>query len=237
MLTTKGIVFRQTRFKESSLILDIFTEEAGLQSFIANSVYSKKGAGLASVFQLMNIVEVVAYFRDQKELHRISEAKLASVYQSIPFDIRRSAIGQFMLEVSRKSIRLKQAHAQLFEFLKTTYVDLDSSEQINPNIPILFLIELSGFLGFQPHNNYSEEDNSFDLANGVFRNYASHVPYLIDPVSSRIFSNLLTDFDYADQLQNASQRRTLLNYLLLFYQLHVEHFGQVKSIEVFRDIL
>lgn len=230
-------MFRQIRYKESSLILDIFTEEAGLQSFIANNVYTKKGSGLASVFQLMNIIELVSYFREQNELHRITEAKLACVYQSLPFDIRRSAMGQFMLEVSRKSIRLKQAHPQLFNFLKSAFQELDNSEGVNPNIPIQFLIELSAYLGFQPHNNYSEEENSFDMVNGVFRNYLHNLPYLMDPDTSRIFSQLLTDLAHADQLHNASQRRTLLNYLLVFYQLHVEHFGKVKSIEVFRDIL
>jgi len=38
---TRGIVFRFTKFKETSIIVTIFTEVFGLQSYIVNGVRSK----------------------------------------------------------------------------------------------------------------------------------------------------------------------------------------------------
>ena len=38
---TRGIVFRFTKFQETSIIVTIFTELFGLQSYIVNGVRSK----------------------------------------------------------------------------------------------------------------------------------------------------------------------------------------------------
>ncbi|MBK6822135.1 MAG: recombination protein O N-terminal domain-containing protein [Saprospiraceae bacterium] len=45
MIRTKGIVLKALKYKESSLILDIFTEDQGLHSFLINSVYKKEIKG------------------------------------------------------------------------------------------------------------------------------------------------------------------------------------------------
>ena len=70
---TEGIVFRQMKWKESSLIADIFTLDWGLQSFIINGVHKRGDSRLASALQLLHIIELQAYYNDQKTLHRVKE--------------------------------------------------------------------------------------------------------------------------------------------------------------------
>ncbi len=233
MLHTEGIVFRTTRFRESSVILDIYTEAKGLQTFIANGVYSKTSQRLASLFQLMNLLDVVSYFSEHKEIHRIKEVNPSVLYQRIPFDIKRSAIGTFVLEVCRKSISGHHANAELFQFIKSCFIHLDQMEQMDAKFPLRFLINFSAYLGFQPLDNYSEEANSFDLMNGHFSKYAVQLPYSIVPDDSYLLVQLLRD----DPIHlTIEQRRRLLNYLLHYYKLHLEHFKDMKSLEVFKGI-
>ena len=53
----------------------------------------------------MSLVNLVVYHRDDRDLTRIKEVKASHVYQNLPFDVRKSAVGQFMIEIARKTIR------------------------------------------------------------------------------------------------------------------------------------
>lgn len=236
MLNTEGIIFRQTRFKESSLILDIYTREQGLQSFIINGVFTKKNQRLASTLQLMNIVELAVYYSEHKNLHRIKEVNLSFIYRQIPFDIKRAAIGTLMLEVSRKSIKGSQANAELFDFLKSRFISLDEIALLNPYFHLFFLVDLTFFLGFYPLDNYSESNNCFDLLNGTFIAEDNKNIHLISVEESEHLSKLFKKLPADEYLKPLNQRRKMLYHLLSFYKHHVDQFKEVKSLEVFKEI-
>ncbi len=236
MLNTEGIIFRQTRFKESSLILDIFTREQGLQSFIINGVFTKKDQRLASVLQLMNIVQLVVYFNEHKNLHRIKEVNPSVLYKQIPFDIRRSAVGTFMLEVCRKSIKGFQVNEELFDFLKSRFISLDEIEQLNPYYPLFFLVDLSYHLGFNPLDNFSNTDNCFDLLNGTFCPQNLHNIHLVSPEESEQLAKLFRKLPPEEYLKSIEQRRKIMQHLLSFYKLHVDQFKELKSLDIFKEI-
>lgn len=237
MLKTSGIVFKITRYKESSLIMDVFTKEAGLQSFLVNGVYSKSNQRLAAALQLMHMIELVAYYKEHSELHRFKELSRWYPYQQIPQDIRRSAIATFILEICRKSVRTQQILPGLFDYIASVYKQLDQPGPFDPNLHVRFMFELSAYLGFQPNNNRSERFNCFDLANGMFIPESSHKEYVLSPESSTVFSLFLEGQPGSDPHLQLVQRRLLLQQLILYYQLHIDHFGKVRSMEVFQDIL
>ena len=117
LIKTRGIIFRAVKYSETSIIADIYTEEKGLRSYIISGVRSKKAKVKASVLQVMTLVDMVAYHRDNKELNRIKEIKAAYVYRSIPFDIVKGAVGLFMIELARKTIKEAEENPGLFNFL------------------------------------------------------------------------------------------------------------------------
>lgn len=236
MLQTEGIVFRTTRFRESSLIMDIYTAEKGLQCFIANGVFSKSNQRLASLFQLMNVLDLLVYYNEQKEIHRIKEVSPALLYQRIPFDIKRSAIGTFILEVCRKSISGHQSNPELFQFIKNCYWHLDSENHVSPQFAIEFLLDLSSFLGFSPLDNYSETANSLDLLNGSFCPFELSNKYAVNPEDSQLLFLLIQKKTDNDTFKTLEHRRRILDILLFYFKLHLEHFKDIKSIEVFKGI-
>ena len=92
LIKTQGIIFHTKKYSESSLIVDIYTQEKGLRSYIISGVRSKKSKVSASLVQIMSLVDLVVYHRDDRDLTRIKEIKPAHVYQSLPFDVRKSAL-------------------------------------------------------------------------------------------------------------------------------------------------
>lgn len=236
MLSTEGIIFKQTRYKESSLILDIYTREAGLISCIINGVYSKTSQRLASVLQLMNIVLLDLYYSEHKAIHRIKEVNPRTLYQKIPFDIHRSAIGTFLLEVLRNALKNTQANEALFDFIKDRFVQLDTDETLNPNFHLVFLLDLSYYLGFNPLDNYSETDTYFDVLNGHFCAYDPNNTYQLSQEESELFIQLIRKKIPAS-LKTLHTRRMILQKLLQFYKVHLDQFKDIRSMEVFKDIL
>ncbi|MBS1655487.1 MAG: recombination protein O N-terminal domain-containing protein, partial [Bacteroidetes bacterium] len=60
---TKGIVLRTVKYGETSVIVTIYTELFGIQSYLVNGVRvsSKKGSGKANLFQPSAILDMVVY--------------------------------------------------------------------------------------------------------------------------------------------------------------------------------
>lgn len=239
LFKTRGIIFRSIKYSETSIIADIFTEEKGLRSFIISGVRSKKAKVGASMLQVMNLVEMVAYFREDKDLHRIKEIKAGHVYTSMPFDIVRGAVGLFMIELARKSIKESEENRKLFTFLYEVFRLLDTTENPVFNLHLSFMIELSGYLGFMPGGEYDEETPIFDLEEGVFVNETPHHIHYLNKQDSALLHQFLNTAiweSHTIKIDRAS-RKELLNNLLLFYRLHIEDFQKINAHQILEEVL
>lgn len=233
---TRGLVLRTVKYGESSLICDIYTEQLGMQTYIVNSVRKAKARISAGLLQLGSLLDLVVYHRPNKEINRIKELQVAQHYQRIPFDFRYGTVALFMAEVTHKCIREEEANPALFQFLFDSFVLLD--ETGNPNLHLLFLLQLSRFLGFWPRANYSETQPWFDYQEGGFVEDMPAHRYHFNAENSRLLHELqaFTLADIESLRLSASQRRSLLAELLKFYAYYVENFGEPKSYTVLKEV-
>jgi DNA repair protein RecO (recombination protein O) len=239
-IKTRGIVFRVTKYGETSVIADVYTEARGLRKYIVNGVRSAKAGVKASLLQVMSLVDMVAYEREDKSLHHIREIRAAHVYSALPFELRRSAVGLFMVEVAQKTIREPEENKLLFNFLFETFCYLDATDQPVNNIHLYFLLGLSTFLGFLPGGQFSAEKPFFDLKEGVFVADAPTVHlFYLDEKSSELLHDLLhADLASCHQISmTREQRRVLVHRLLEYYALHIEHFPAIHTHKVYQDVL
>src|SRR6187399_868893 len=104
---TKGIVLRAVKYGETSLIVTMFTELFGLQSYLVNGVRtsSKKGSGKANLFQPTAILDLVVYHNELKHLNRIKEFKWAVLYSRVLSDVTRNAVALFFVELLTKCLK------------------------------------------------------------------------------------------------------------------------------------
>src|SRR6202008_3070019 len=98
---TKGIVLRTVKYGETSVIVTIFTELFGVQSYLINGVRTsaKKGTGKASLFQPSAILDLVVYHNELKQLQRIKEFRWDWLYQHILSDVKKNSVALFMIEL------------------------------------------------------------------------------------------------------------------------------------------
>ncbi len=240
MLTkTRGIVFKTLKYGETSLIVDIYTEAHGLRKYIINGVRSKKAKVQASLLQVMSLVDLVAYNREDRDLNRIKEIRAGYVFQSVPFNVKKGAVGLFMAEVARKTLRETEENVALFNFLYDSFQYLDATPHPIGNLHLHFLLELSVFLGFIPSGKYDEETPFFDLQEGVFVPQAPlHLHFLQDKQSQLLDQLLNCQLQECHQIMiNAEERRNLLRQILEYYQLHLENLPEIKAHLILQEVL
>lgn len=217
---TRGVVFRFTKYGETSIIVNIFTDLFGLQSYIVNGVRSKTGSQKIALFQPLTLLDLVVYHRENANLNRIKEVKCLYPYQTIPMDIRKSAVAIFLNEVINKTVK-EESHAQdLCTFMIHSFIAFDSLTEQAENFHLIFLLRLSRLLGFGAHG-----------VNDVLG------ARMADRQTEQLLNVLLTA-DYGDELQITNvQRREILDLILRFYADHLENMGELRSIQVLREVL
>jgi DNA repair protein RecO (recombination protein O) len=215
---TKGVVFRFTKYGETSIIVNIFTELFGLQSYIVNGVRSSSKRNRIALYQPLTLLDLVVYHKENANILRIKEIKCYHPYQTITSEIRKSALAMFINEVLNKSVK-EQSHAgEIHDFIASSLIVLDQHQKPE-NFHLLFLLGLSKHLGFGP--NLTEE-----VLGGNW----------MDEADEKVLKQLLVT-DYTSSISiTYDQRQTLLTSLLRFYASHVDNFGEMKSLAVLREI-
>jgi DNA repair protein RecO (recombination protein O) len=236
---TRGIVLRQTRYSESSLILKIYTEEFGLQTYMASGVRSAKSRGRGVMLQAPNILSLVVHNKEGRSMQRIREMQPHIIYTKIPFEIARSSTALFITEVLLKCLKDENKDLVMFEFLINALKVLDTSPGGLAAFPTVFLLELSRFLGFRPQGESTNELPLFDLQEGVFvAERPGHGIFLYpeecEAMQAALCRTLTNTKPFALSIQ---KRQMLLDKLLIYYRLHVDGFGILKSPEILKAVL
>lgn len=239
---TRAIVLHTIKYGDSSLVVKMFTEDAGMQSFMVKGVYGKKSKMKAAMFQNMTLLEIVADVGNDS-LGFVKELSLSHCYKTIPFDIKKTTILIFISELLSKSISESETDTELFNFIYDSMIWLDEATSSYANFPLFFSMQLSKYLGFFPNIDTYSEGLCFDLLGGNFKRWNNDI-YQIDAELSKIFFlisrlSLLKD-TYTDsaatRLYDLNSRRKLLDAIVTYYKLHADNVREIKSVEVLREV-
>ena len=240
---TKGIVLRTVKYGDTSLIVTIFTELFGVQSYIVSGVRTstKKGTGKANLFQPTAILELVVYHNELKHLNRIKEFKWHHLYQHIFSDVPKNAVALFMIELLTKCLKQPESNPELFEFIEDAFIHLDKSNSaIMANFPLFFALHLPAFFGFRINDDYSPETPILDLQEGTYVSDRPDHLYFLEGKPAETTSELLKIMrpEELEQLKlNHDFRRELLFAYETYYRLHIQEFGMMKTLPVLKEVL
>jgi DNA repair protein RecO (recombination protein O) len=190
---TRGIVLKTTDYGESSVIAQVFTEKFGLQSYIINGVKKAKAKISRNMLQPLHLLDMVVYHKNAGSIQRIAELKNAPLLQTIPYDIVKSSIVLFLNEVIYKTVKQQTPDANLFDFLFSAIEWLDHQTEGLANFHLLFMINLTRYLGFYPDKFMAGEADYFDLKNGTFAKYKpENLQYVSQPYTANFCKSALT---------------------------------------------
>ena len=232
IISSSAIVLSKLKYRDNDLIIKLFVRELGLTSFIVRGG-SKKNK--TNYFQQLSLLEIEFDFNSKRNLHYFKDFESKYNLKTIHTNFKKMGVIIFLSEVLSKILIHQQKDYQLYDFIEDAikYYDKDI---FSSTFHIVFLINLSKFLGFYPevkNNNYQY----FDLQHGFYTD-AKDSDYIIYDDDLKCFNKILgINFDDLNTLTfTLVQRKKLLDNIILYYRLHIENFVSVKSLEVLRKL-
>lgn len=240
------IVLRAIKYGETSLVVTAFTERFGLETYMVNGVRSsKKGGTKASLYQPAAILEAEVYHNEQKQMQRIKEASWGYLYQQVMGDVVRNNIALFMVELLIKTLKQPEENTDLFAFCEDALINLDGcAPVVAANFPLYFILNLADFFGFKmnpmPPAFSAPQELCLDMQAGNFTTGMPEHPYFLSGENAAITAELLRVMQPHELAQiklNGAKRRELLLAYLQYYNLHIQDFGQMKTLAVLSEVL
>ena len=223
------------------MIVSIFTELFGIQSYMVNGVRTSGKSAKAHFFQPSSLLEMQVYHNELKNLQRIKEVKWSSLYKNVLSDVIKNSIALFMVELLQKTLKQPETNENLFHFCEDAFLHLDVAEkEITANFAVYFSIRIAQISGFSLQNNYSEKRNIFNIKEGDFVEENLADAEFITPQLSRDFSEMLKAIhpnDLSEIKMNGKTRSSMLKIMESFYAWHIPEFGKMKTLNVLSAIL
>jgi DNA repair protein RecO (recombination protein O) len=239
ILSTKGVVLHSIDYSETSIIAKVYTEQLGLQSYIAKGV-RKKGARMKrNLFAPLSIIQLIANHKEGDGLRVMREASCEHQLNNIATDMAKTAVSIYISELLTRAIPSQMSDPNLFHFIEDAILELNACTGSVSGFPLGFTVGLTQFMGLDPHNNFDAGNSYFDMIGGNFSPHPpDHAYYFSSPLSNN-FSEILKVVN-AGVISIKADYRTrieLLTRMLEYFRIHIPTFGEIKSVQVLSDVL
>ncbi|MEI6059497.1 MAG: DNA repair protein RecO [Bacteroidota bacterium] len=239
ILSTKGVVLHCKDYSETSILARVYTEQLGLQTYIAKGV-RKKGARIKrNLFAPLSLIQLTANHKEGEGLRVLRDASCEYQLNGIATDMAKTAVSIYISELLTRAISAQMSDPNLYGFMEHAILSLDQASGSVSGFPLAFTIGLTQFLGFDPHNNFSLSRPYFDMVGGNFCALPpEHAYYFSTPLSSS-FSEVLTALNAGVESIKVDYltRSELLLKMLAYFRIHIPTFGELKSVRVLSEVL
>jgi DNA repair protein RecO (recombination protein O) len=233
--TVRGIVMHTIRYTDSNHIVRILTSHFGLKSFLIRTGKTQKNSVL-HLLQPLSLIEFESAMKENSQLQKMKNIRMAHPWQTIPFDPGKSAIVLFINEVLYKTIPDDYANDRLFHFLWNALILLDDSFD-EKNFHLWCLLEITRHYGFYPQPDEGR-NVYFDLYQGMFVDSKPiHPSFMNEEESSVLMSMLDKEWPQVqNELLHSSLRKSLLEHLVQYIRIHLENLREIKSLHVLHEV-
>lgn len=225
---TRIIVLHKTNYSENSIVVQALALDYGKISFLVSGVKGKKSKVGIALFEPLSILDIVANFKDVEKLIRPKEIKLNTPYIDIRSNMGKRMIVLFLSELLNRCIKEPHPEQEMFLFVENALKYLEITKDSIANFHLVFLKELSRYLGFQPH---LKSGYYFDMQEGVFTDILPSSSAYLEGEKKDMFASLMgTKIDTCNTLNfNSSERKVILDALIRYYQIHIPGLTNLKS--------
>lgn len=240
ILKTEGIVLRTMRYQENNLIATLYTREYGIRSFLITGFRSARSRGKHSYFQPLSIIDIIFFYRENRDLHKITDSKVNHLLLEAQTNPVKLSLGLAIIEIFFDTVKEEEQNEEMYQFLRQTIVLLDGSEKRLIQVFIYFLLHLTRFLGFFPNDESEGMDRvKFLPREGIFLPDKDAGDEVAQMLRRFIYSTLdpLPAEESCQQITFSSQtKKNIIKTLFEYYHLHIEGFKYPQTMKVFAEL-
>ena len=222
---SRAITLTYIKQGESSIISKIFTEKHGLQSFIIKSVRSKKAKKKLGLFQPLQLVDINATLIPKKGLQYLAEITIIETISTEKINMNKNFLAIFIAEISSKVLQENEQNSGLFKFVWEIKQKLYNANTIDENFALLFMLNLSKYLGFFPS---TENINApfFNLETGEFSGKVFNLNIYLTEEKTTILKHLLL----GEKINIPQELKSeLLKDIIQYFRLHHYNLSNITS--------
>ncbi len=149
IVKTRAVILRETRYRDQSKICLLYTREFGKMSVIVKGARNPKNR-LSSLFNPGNVVDLVLYKRDGRDIQLVSDGNLVLSPMVPASDLERFAILYRIIELVKQTTDGDEKNLPLFTLLAGTLEQLYCTATNFRQLYAWFLLRFVSLLGFQP---------------------------------------------------------------------------------------
>jgi len=222
---SRAITLTYIKQGESSIISKIFTEKHGLQSFIIKGVRSKRAKKKLGLFQPLQLVDINATLIPKKGLQYLAEITIIETISTDKINMNKNFLAIFIAEISSKVLQENEQNSGLFKFVWEIKQKLYNANTIDENFALLFMLNLSKYLGFFPS---TENINAsfFNLETGEFSGKAFNLNIYLTEEKTTILKHLLL----GEKINIPQELKSeLLKDIMQYFRLHHYNLSNITS--------
>jgi len=199
---------------------------------------SKTSKVKKALFSPLSILDLEVEHRDSRDIQKIKEAQVAMPLYSVTSDLNKTTIIFFLSDFLSKVLKDISENKSLFQFLQQSIQILEYTDKSVANYHLAFILNLTRYLGFHPNlEDYNQED-IFDMLNGIFVNKQPAHKHFVSRSDSFALSKLARITYENMHLFRFSQqdRINIINRILEYYRIHLGDFPSMKSLDVLHEL-
>lgn len=234
---TEGLVLRNIKYGETSIISTIYTKEFGIQAYLIRGARSNKKTGIkANYFQIGQFLDITVDHKPGKNLNYIKEVKLNATHAIQSQNIVKQSITQYCTELVLRCVKEEEQNNDLYNFLAQFFIRIGSLHKENLALaPIHFTLQFASKIGFEIRDDYSQTQSIFDGLHGNFCEDKSNNSYTSDINTSALIHACL-DGKNTSSYQQSTREKALYD-LIRFLKLQMDQMGEIKSVAILHQIL
>ncbi len=213
------IVLHQTKYSDHSLIIHAIDSGLGRQGFLLRGAGKKSGSRVVSEFHSLSILDVVSSGKPENGLRYLREWDPVRPLLNLRTDIFKSSVALFISEVLYRSLTAGASDANLFDWLCSAIVRLDSAEGSIANFHLWFIVSYCAGMGFAPDGNPEPGDI-----------FTAEESALLSEIASRPFEEVM-----AIPL-NGSARRSFSLKMVKYLSYHLGVTLNIRSLDVLHEL-
>lgn len=220
-ISTPGIVLKTSLFKESSIIVRLFTLKRGKSSYIIKAAMRQKSP-LKAIYQQMNEVEVNYVHNNKRQLQPIYDSKIINNWDSINTDLRKTILCLSMIEMIDKGFDETASDQSTYYLIKNILEYFNVADHGYNNAFYFFLIH---FLSNTGYNIIDADEHP------IIKRYITKEPNLLDQLKE------IYNSDFVDRkntnIEFSYNKKIMAN---LISDLVKYHLPDIKSFSVAKEI-
>ena len=146
-IVTKGIVLRETNYKEADKMLTVLTAEGGTRT-VKSRGCRRKGSALAAASQLLAYSDMTLF--EYKDYYTLNEGATVALFRHVRDDLEKLALGSYFAEVVEAAADEGRADQGLLSLLLNSLYALDALNKPLPLVKAAFELRLLCEAGYAP---------------------------------------------------------------------------------------